>query len=129
MSETLAVQIGGAALALVGIGHLLSMRFARPKEWPPVVAEMDAHELELPGRTISLWMLHQGTGYAMGYALIGWGALNLLLAEAVVSSTAALYVDLAAATAVLYTAMHLLFPVPMVAAAVACLGFAYALFF
>jgi hypothetical protein len=76
-------KIGCWSFILVGIGHLItSMDIPDTPERTKIIQEMKSFSISMSGTESNLSLFHDGFSLMMGVLLIGYGLINLSLANA-----------------------------------------------
>ena len=81
MQPSLLGKFGAWIFMIVGLGHLYVQLFATEAD-SSAASRLRQIEVQLPGVQRSILQLHSGFSLTMGYLLIGYGMLNLLILRA-----------------------------------------------
>ncbi|WP_110518998.1 LIC_13387 family protein [Herpetosiphon llansteffanensis] len=74
-------KLGAWIFMIVGLGHLYFQLFKTAAD-SSAASQLQQIEVQLPGAQRSMLQLNSGFSLAMGYLLIGYGVLNLLILRA-----------------------------------------------
>lgn len=81
MQTSLLGKLGAWIFMVVGLGHLYFQLFETAAD-SSAATQLRQIQVQLPGIQRSMLQLHSGFSLTMGYLLIGYGVLNLLILRA-----------------------------------------------